>query len=112
MHGMLIMWGLRIPVFRPEVLANYTGNLLVVGKRALHLNIEFSQEGLCSGCQRKAQGGKDELERGARVNDFKPLGELRADPVPMKSSSIVSLYKMFGCKPTAKLGCFCARLLL
>lgn len=52
------------------------------------------------------------MEQGARMNDFKPVGELRADPVPMKSFSIVSLHKMFGCKPTAKLGCFCARLLV
>lgn len=46
------------------------------------------------------------------MNDFKPLGELRADPLPMKSFSIVSLYKMFDCKPRGKLGWFCARLLL
>lgn len=52
------------------------------------------------------------MEQKARVNDFMPPGELRADPVPMKSVSIVSLHKMFGCKPTAKLSCFCARLLL
>lgn len=58
------------------------------------------------------EGGKDREEQGARVNDFTPLGELRADPVPMKSFSIVSLHKMFGCKPTVKLGWFCARLLL
>lgn len=52
------------------------------------------------------------MEERACVNDIKPLGELRADPVPVKSFSIVSLLKMFGCKPIAKLGCFCARLLL
>lgn len=52
------------------------------------------------------------MEEGACVNDFKPLGELRADPVPMKSFSIVSQYKMFDCKPRGKLGWFCARLLL
>lgn len=52
------------------------------------------------------------MVEGACANDFKPLGELRADPVPMKSFSIVSLYKMFDCKPRRKLGWFCARLLL
>lgn len=51
------------------------------------------------------------MEQVARVNDFKPLGELRADPVPMKSFSIFGLQKMLGCKPTVKLGWFCARLL-
>lgn len=84
----------------------------VSGKRKLFINIRFSQDGLYSGCQWRAQGGKDRVEEGACVNDFKPLGELRADPVPMKSFSIVSLYKMFDCKPRGKLGWFCARLLL
>ena len=52
------------------------------------------------------------MEQGPRVNVFKPLGELRADPVPVRSFSIVRLHKMFGCKPAVKLGCFCARLVL
>lgn len=47
---MLSVSGLRIPIFRTEFLAK-SGNLSVAGKKELHINIKFSQEGLCSGYQ-------------------------------------------------------------
>lgn len=110
-----VMLGCRIPVFYSEFSAKYLKTLEICQLQARESFIstsKFSQEGLCSRCQRRAQGGKDRVEQGAGMNDFKPLGELRADPVPMKSFSIVSLHKMFGSKPAVRLGCFCARLLL
>lgn len=114
-RGTSVMSGCRIPVFYSEFSAKYLKTLEICQLQARESFIstsKFSQEGLCSGCQRRAQGGKDRVEQGAGMNDFKPLGELRADPVPMKSFSIVSLHKMFGSKPAVRLGCFCARLLL